>query len=104
MTDWLQILRDECALRGQKAVAANIGYSTSVISQVLKGTYPGDVKSVQAAVQGALMGVSVDCPVIGEIPRQRCIQYQRQPYTPTNPMRVQLHRTCPTCAHRTERD
>ncbi|OBS10816.1 hypothetical protein [Acidihalobacter prosperus] len=102
MTDWIEVLREACADRGQRAVSTEIDYSTSVISQVLNGLYKGDLTRVQAAVEGALMGATVSCPVIGEMPRQRCIEYQRSPYAPTNPMRVQLFRTCPTCANNTE--
>jgi hypothetical protein len=67
---------------------------------VLKGTYKGDVSSVQRAVEGALMGMTVECPVIGDLPRNRCLEYQRQPFAATNPMRVQLSRACPTCPNR----
>jgi hypothetical protein len=51
-----------------------------------------------------LMGAVVECPVIGEIPRQRCIEHQRRAhrFAATNPMRVQLSKACRVCPNRTE--
>lgn len=103
-TDWKQALAAACASMSQKDVASIIGYSESVISQVLAGKYRGDMRRVQAAIEGGLLGATVDCPVLGVIPRQQCIEHQRRPFAPTNPMRVQLWRTCPTCTHRTEKE
>lgn len=102
MTDWIEQLRTEAAQTSQNKAGARIGYSGSVVNQVLKGTYKGDLSSVEQAVRGALMGAIVDCPVVGDLPRNRCIDYQRRSSTfaATNPMRVQLHRACPTCKHR----
>ncbi len=100
MSDWIQALRTACASRSQAEIAREIGYSPAVVNQVLKGSYRGDIESVESAVRGALMGATVECPVIGEIPRQRCIEHQRRGYAATNPMRVQLARTCPSCPHR----
>lgn len=97
---WLDVLRGACEARTQAEVASDIGYSAAVVNQVLKGTYKGDVKRVQQAVEGGLMGAMVECPVIGELPRQRCAEYQRAPRSTTNPMRVQLGRACPSCKNR----
>lgn len=101
---WIDTLREACAVQGQKPVARIIGYSTTTISQVLSGTYKGETKRIQTAVEGALMGAVVECPVIGEIPRQRCIEHQRRKgrVVATNPMRVQLAQACRTCENRTE--
>lgn len=97
---WIDELRKYRASHGGKKTAETIGYSTTVVSQVLSGTYKGDLQAVQQKVEGALMGMSVDCPVIGEIPRNRCLEYQRQPFSATNPMRVRLAKACQTCPHR----
>lgn len=98
--DWLTVLREACAASTQAAVAKRIDYSATVVNQVLKGTYNGDLRSVQAAVEGALMGATVDCPVIGELPRHKCLEYQRRGFAATNPLRVALAQACPTCPHR----
>lgn len=91
---WLQALADACAVSGQGAVARRIGYSTGTVSGVLRGTYRGNLARVQAAVEGALLASEVECPIVGTIPRQRCIEHQRRPFTPTNPASVQLYRAC----------
>lgn len=104
MSDWIEALRAECRRTSQAKVSARIGYSTTTISQVLSGHYAAGNKSIEAAVRGALMGDTVDCPVAGEIPLNRCIDYQRRAgaFAATNPMRVQLHKHCPTCEKRKE--
>lgn len=101
---WVETLRNEVAKAGsQEKAGKRIGYSAAVVNQVLKGTYSGDIEKVKAKVEGAFMGAVVDCPVIGEIPRNRCIDHQGKKFAATNPMRVQLHRACPGCAHRQHR-
>ena len=97
---WLDELRRHRDTHGGKKTAEVIGYSGTVVSQVLSGSYKGDLTAVQQKVEGALMGLTVDCPVIGEIPRNRCLEYQRQPFSATNPMRVRLSKACQTCPHR----
>lgn len=98
--DWLDALRTACAARTQAGVAEVIGYSPTVVSQVLKGVYRGDLRAVQTKVEGALMGLTVDCPVVGDLPRNRCLEYQRQDFAATNHLRVQFSRVCPSCQHR----
>lgn len=102
MTDkeWLDVLHAECKRTSQSAIATRIGYSPTVVNQVLKGTYKGDLNRVQQAVEGALMKRTVNCPLIGELPRERCVEYQRRGFAATNPLRVQLSQTCPTCRQR----
>lgn len=97
---WIDLLRAACDSTSQTSVARKVGYSSAVISQVLSGTYAGDVRRVQAAVEGALMNVTVECPVLGEISRAQCIAWQRRPFTPTNPLAVQMYRACRSgCPH-----
>lgn len=98
--DWLAVLSAHCKAHGQRKTAEAIGYSAGVVSQVLKGKYPGDLRAVQIKVEGALMGLSVDCPVVGDLPRNRCLEYQRQGFAATNHLRVQLAKTCPKCPNR----
>lgn len=94
MSDWIETLRAEAERTSQGRTAARIGYSSTVVCRVLAGDYTGDLGSVEDAVRGALMGETVECPVIGDIPRNRCIEHQRKPFSATNPMRVQLYRAC----------
>lgn len=94
---WIESLRIACESSSQAAVAARIGMSPAVVNQVLKGSYKGNLNNVQSRVEGALMGATVDCPVIGELPLNRCIENQSRPFAATNPLRVTLHRACKTC-------
>lgn len=94
MTTWLETLRAAAAATSQSSVARRINYSGAVVSQVLSGTYRGDLRRVQAAVEGALMAQTVDCPVVGDMPRQKCVEHQRSPRRSTNPMAVALYHAC----------
>ncbi len=94
---WLVVLKEQCAASSQAKVASRIGYSSTVVSQVLNDKYPGDLKTFQAKVEGVLMGMTVVCPVVGDLPRNRCLDYQQQPFAATNHLRVQFSRMCPTC-------
>ncbi len=49
---------------------------------------------MQKAVEGALMGMTVTCPVLQEIPANRCLEIQNQPFAATNPVRVRLYHAC----------
>lgn len=97
---WVVVMREHRKAHGGKKTAEAIGYSGGVVSQVLAGKYPGDLQAVQQKVEGALMGLSVRCPVIGELPRNRCLEYQRQGFAASNPMRVRFAQACPSCPNR----
>lgn len=92
--NWIEALRELAAGIGQKAAAKRIGYSTGVVSGVLSGAYKGDLSSVQIAVEGALMAVRVDCPVVGDISRPKCLELQRAPRLSTNSARAELYAAC----------
>lgn len=94
MSPWIELLRAAAAGGGQKSVAARIGYSPGVVSAVLSGTYKGDLRRVQKAVEGALMQAEVECPVLGTLAQQKCIEIQRRPFSCSNPTDVQLYRAC----------
>jgi len=91
---WIATLRDQCRSKSQKQVGDEIGYSSAVVNQVLRGKYPGDVAKVEKAVRGAYMGETCYCPVMGEIPVNQCLEIQKRPFANTNPQRVQLYRAC----------
>ncbi|SNS38690.1 hypothetical protein SAMN06265365_1602 [Tistlia consotensis] len=97
---WLLALARACDATSQARAAEAIGYSPAVVSTVLKGRYAGDLTRVEAAVRGAFMAEVVACPVLGEIPTQRCLAEQRKPFTPSNHERVRLYRACRSaCPH-----
>ncbi len=102
-TAWVEALKKACMGNSQAQVAAKIGMSPAVVNQVLKGCYQGNLINVQRRVEGALMGVIVYCPVVGDLPLNICMENQVRPFAATNPMRVQLHRACKTCEHNANR-
>jgi len=77
--DWVVILAEEANRTTQTAAAKRIGYSGGAVSSVLRGTYLGDMGAVEQKVRGALMGVTVDCPVLAEIGRDQCLDEQKSP-------------------------
>lgn len=98
--DWVRILAEEVDRTTQTATAKRLGYSSSVVSQTLGKSYAGDLSSVEQAVRGALMGATVECPVLGEIGRDMCLDEQRMPAAATSAMRMQLWRACRAgCPH-----
>lgn len=101
--NWVDVLRAACAGGQMKSVAKRIGYSTGVLSAVINGKYNGNLESVQRAVEGALMQSEVDCPIVGLIPQQRCVEHQRRPQREAliNPAFVQLYQHCRSgqCPH-----
>lgn len=98
--DWVKVLAETCDLLGQQTTAQRIGMSGSVVNETLRNKYKGRLDRVEGRVRGALMGKTVSCPVLGDdLARDRCLKLQRRPFAATNPERVQLFRTCPTCPH-----
>jgi len=98
-SDWMEALRAECARTSQAKVAGRLGYSGSVVSQVLKGAYPGSIERVEQAVRGLLMGGRVACPELGDVEGHVCLDHQKRArtHTPSNPFRVRMFRACRKC-------
>lgn len=101
---WIIKLAELCDQTSQANAARVIGYSGSLLNQVLQNKYQRKSKAplqkIEAAVSGALMNQCVQCPVLGEISSRNCVEYQRQDFAATNSMRVQLYRACRNgCKH-----
>lgn len=96
MPDWIAVLAEACDRSSQAEVAKRIGYSSSVVSNVLRKTYAGMMAVPEQAVRGALMGETVCCPVAGDIPRDQCLRYQKKAaaFMATSAIAVQLYRAC----------
>lgn len=92
--DWILELARYADHYGLKGASARIKYARSTISQVIGGTYRGDMKRVEECVRGALMGVTVDCPVIGDLARDKCLDWQNKPFDATNSHRVRMFHAC----------
>lgn len=95
--DWVGELARLADVEGLAGAGKRVGYSPSAISVVLSGKYKGDVDRVAEMVRGALMAETVDCPVLGEIGRDRCLTEQKEPFRATSRHRAQLFHACKTC-------
>lgn len=98
--EWVIVLAEVCDKTSQAAVARDLGVSGAQINQALRNTYAGRLDRLEQRVRGALMGECVQCPVLGEITRRRCIDEQGRPYAATNALRVELRRACKGCSNR----
>ncbi|MEZ5571205.1 MAG: hypothetical protein R3E64_04200 [Halioglobus sp.] len=106
---WIQVLRAECDGTSQSKVATALrqrdGFpSPTVINQVLNDSYPSERgrDRLQMLIAGRYMGVKVCCPVQGDIGLDECADWQSQPFTTANPVRVEMFRACRKCPHRRE--
>jgi ribulose kinase len=86
----------------QTKVAAELGVSGAVVSQLLRDAYLGDVATHASRIRGLYMAETVTCPVMGTLGRNHCLDYQGRPLAFTNPQRAALHQACKTCANRKE--
>lgn len=100
LPDWVEELAAQATATSLKAAAKRIGYSDAVLSHVFSGSYSGDLARVEEKVRGALMGVTVMCPVLGEIGRDHCLDQQKMPFSATSSIRSKLYRACRSgCPH-----
>lgn len=100
MSDWIEALRTECERTSQSRTARRLGVSPTMVNQALNGTYKGNIARLETLVRGELMSETVECPVLGEITKRRCLDEQARPFAPTNPQRVACYKACRSgCPH-----
>jgi hypothetical protein len=98
--DWVAELAGFCDRTSLRVAEKRVGYSASALSAVVNRRYPGDIARVEQAVRGALMGAVVGCPVLGEIPRNDCLGWQKKPFAATSSVRAAVYRACRAgCPH-----
>ncbi len=99
--DWVLSLAEACDAATRSEIARRLNYSPSVISQLLNGTYNGDLDRVAGVIRGALMAETVQCPVCDEIRRDVCLDHQKKSVPPlASAMRARLYRACRSgCPH-----
>jgi hypothetical protein len=97
---WVLELAEACQKSNQSAVAKQLGYSSTVVSLILSNTYKGDVARVEQMVRGALMAETVGCPILGDLARNTCLEWQAKPHAVTSSLRAQMYRACRAgCPH-----
>ena len=100
--NWLCVLQQEVDRSGnsQSKMAKKLGVSTSMLSQVLRGIYPGSIDALKVKVEGMFMDHNVTCPLKGIIPVNECQEHQKRPFSSSNRERVKLYRACRSgCPH-----
>lgn len=100
LSDWLDELARLADAEGLRGAGERIGYHASAVSMIIAGKYQGDVDRVEQMVRGALMALSVNCPVLGQIGRDQCLTEQKEPFRATSRHRAQLFHACKTCPNR----
>jgi hypothetical protein len=98
--EWVAELVALADAEGLGGAGKRIGYSASAVSTIIARKYAGDLPRVEQMVRGALMAETVDCPVLGDIGRDRCLTEQKEPFRATSRLRTQLFHTCKTCPQR----
>lgn len=97
---WLDELRKQVDASSLGAVAAAMGVSKAMISQVLNGKYNGSMERVQSLVESVFMGHTVVCPVLGEIPKHKCAAHQSSKHVGSTPNAIRLWKACRSgCPH-----
>ncbi|RWO83969.1 MAG: transcriptional regulator [Mesorhizobium sp.] len=98
--DWIGELARLADAEGLGGAEKRVGYSRSAISTIIACKYLGDLARVEQMVRGALMSLVVECPVLGEIGRDRCLTEQKEPFRATSRHRAQLFHACKICPQR----
>lgn len=95
LPDWVSVLASHADAHSLKVTGDAIGYSHSLVSNVIAGKYRGDLGRVKERVRGALMGLTVECPGTGEpMPRHTCLDWQKKPFEATSQQRCRMYRAC----------
>ncbi len=100
LPEWVEALAQLADAQGLTAAGKAIDYSGSLVSQVLANKYAGDVGLVEEKVRGALLGLTVECPRLGEMTRSVCLEWQKKPLAHTSSLRVEMYHACRSgCPH-----
>lgn len=95
--DWVIALAEQCNATSQAAAGRRIAYAGSTISQVISNAYLGDLPRVEDMVRGAFMASTIECPVLGEMARNVCLDWQRRPYSDASALHIKMWRACRSC-------
>ncbi|MBB1355212.1 MULTISPECIES: LacI family DNA-binding transcriptional regulator [unclassified Pseudoalteromonas] len=92
--NWLHVLKDEVERQGMRLVAEKLGVSKATVSQVLNNKYKASTHVIQQRVEGVYMAFTVDCPILGDIAVNQCLEHQNRKFAATNHIRVALYKAC----------
>lgn len=99
MPSWIADLAKECNITSQGQVARKMGRSGSMISQVLRKKYRGDMKGVEEVFRGVFQAAVVDCPALGNLPTNECRDWRdkARSYIGSNHLTVMMYKACKGC-------
>lgn len=101
--DWVAELAAYADAHSAKVAADAVGYSAATLSVVMNraaSIEKFDIGRIEQAVRGALMGLTVVCPVIGEMSRHTCLDWQTKPKAATSAYRMRMYHACRSgCPH-----
>ena len=95
--DLMKLLADKIAETSQAHVARMLDISSSALSQLMSGTYKAAPDAILERVREIYGGISVECPVLGEIPLSKCAAERKKPFAATSHQRVALWKACQKC-------
>jgi len=102
--EWVQVLRDAVDETSKQAVADALECSRAMVHQLMTGRYSSPVEKWRTKVMAELARDRVQCPVLGPISTEKCRETRDRDFAATSPMRVELHRTCPSCPNNPNTD
>ena len=101
--DRVSLLQEAVETLGSQAkVGRRLGYSSATVSQVLSGSYGGQLDAFLTRVEEVFGRSQMDCPILGHILLPVCVDERRKPFTTANPHRVRMFQACRRCPHNTD--
>jgi hypothetical protein len=101
--DRMDLLQEAVETLGSQAkVGRRLGYSSTTVSQVLSGSYGGQLDAFLTRVEEVFGTTEMDCPILGVITLPVCVEERRKPFTTANPHRVRMFQACRRCPHNTD--
>lgn len=105
LPDWVKTLVEECNSSSQNQVAKKLGVSSTVVSQVIHNSYPGNLENIAGRVKDVFDNKLVDCPALGPISGEACLQWRDQIGTTSSvPIRVLMDRACRLCSRGSKKE
>ncbi len=95
LPDWIEALAKEANRTSGAAAGKRCGFGGSTVTQICNGSYgAADWSAIETRVRGALMNEEVDCPVLGDIARDLCLDEQKKRHVGTSQQRTRLFHAC----------
>ena len=106
LPDWVLALAKACAESSQNRVAEAIDRSPSLVSNVLRRKYPGNMAAIEELVRGVFMATVIDCPALGPLSTDQCQVWRSRArhLQGHNTRRVRMYRACRRCPRFTGED